>query len=1412
LYKAETASITGNDGTVTSNAVSITVSPAAYASLVLSAASGSITAGGTDQLTITAKDSWGNVAVSYTGDKTFTFSGAANAPDGTHPTVTNKVAGAVNFGTSETITFTNGISSAGGLMSLYKVESASISATDGTVTTNSVSVTVNPAAAASLALSAASGNVTAGTSDQLTITAKDAYGNVATGYTGDKTFTFSGANNAPDGTHPTVTNKVAGAINFGTSETITFTNGVSSAGGLMILYKTETASITGTDGTFTSNAVSITVNPTVATSLLLSAAAGTMTAGTTDQLTITAKDAYGNVATGYTGDKTFTFSGAANAPDGTHPTVTNKVAGAVNFGTSETITFTNGISSAGGLMTLYKSENASLSATDGTLTSNTVPVTVNAASATSLLLAAVSGTIAAGDTDQLTITAKDPYGNVATSYTGDKTFTFSGANTAPFGTNPTVTNKTGTAINFGTSETLTFTNGVATAGGLMRLYKAEVASITGTDGTLTTNAVSVTVNSTGALNLTLSVTSGTVVAGNTDQLVVAVTDFYGNPSSVVNGDITLTFAGASSIGSYDPTVTDKTGTAQAFGNSTTITFTNGASSAGGLMTLYRVGTFSITAINGGSTSNAVSVTVSSAAASSLTLSAVSNATTAGDTNQLTLIAFDLYGNISTGYSGDKTFTFSGANNSPFGNHPTVTNKTGTSINFGTSETLTFTNGVLSAGGLMTLYKAETAGVSGSDGTLTSNSVTVNVQPATVSTIALGATSGTVTAGESDQLSISVTVTAQDIYGNIANNYSGDKTFIFTGASSIGSYHPTATDKNSVPINFGTPTTLTFNNGVLIAGGLLTLYKVEAAAVTGNDGSFTSNPINITVIPAAAASFSLSAASSSIVAGTTDQLTITAYDLYGNTATSYSGDKMITFSGALAIGSYVPSATDKNSNAINFGSPATLTFTNGVSSAGGLLTLYRSGTVPISLTDGALTSSAVSITVTPAAPATLNLDASKSIQTVGINNPLVITALDLYGNVATSYNGNKTLTFSGANPMNTNYPSVTDKNGVPVNFGAGTTLTFTNGVSTAGGSMVLYRAETASLVVTDGTLTSNVLRITATLVSKESTYFFAPFPEPYYPTSLFKNPKNTEQKNPFNVDDVIKEFKLLSEEHKYEEAIALTKDAFSRSKGKEHAKLMLACAEDVIEMLYKKGKIREAIIWRKQSLVNIKAHFLNKRIVDLWRMQALYRKYVGEGQYQQDQEISNEIKIDYNFLNQRLNALGGFKGLRRQLAEHEVKAEFYYQNLRFNEARKEYKNALRTLWEMRQAKDFDGIEDHKQVIRQGLMELASIEGKYREAIHEAYLLNELDGDNTSATQNIYALTLAQQRGIDPIDLDFPVSFERGTIAIKNFADEFIPRVTGPSIIQGAHLPLLNPEEFTQNLKWSMANANRKGLMF
>src|SRR5437764_103516 len=165
---------------------------------------------------------------------------------------------------------------------------------------------------------AGSGTQTAGVAQNITVTALDAYGNTATGYTGDHTITFTGATTL-GGNDPTVTSKTAVATTFSTGETLTFTNGVSTAAAgsnAMKLYKVETANVVASAADGGSGATAITTTGTDRLTVVVGAdvsakftvtGSGTQTAGGAQNITVTAFDQWGNVATGYTGDHTITF-------------------------------------------------------------------------------------------------------------------------------------------------------------------------------------------------------------------------------------------------------------------------------------------------------------------------------------------------------------------------------------------------------------------------------------------------------------------------------------------------------------------------------------------------------------------------------------------------------------------------------------------------------------------------------------------------------------------------------------------------------------------------------------------------------------------------------------------------------------------------------------------------------------------------------------------------------------------------------------------------------------------------------------------------------------------------------------------------------------------------------------------------
>jgi len=376
-----------------------------------------------------------------------------------------------------------------------------------TATSSSRSATVTIGEATHFTVTAAASTTAVGVADNLTITAKDQNEATVTTYTGSHSLVFSGASSSPGGTAPTVVNSSGTVVAFGTATAIAFTAGVaavaSSKNGVLKLYSAGTANVAATEGAITTTSPpAITVTAGAAAKYALAVQSTTPVVGSGDDLTITAQDTYGNTVTAYTGSHNLVFSGAVASPGGNLPTVSDSAGNDIAFGTATPIVFTAGVATASGEvngeMVLYKSATAaSVKATEGTITNTAVSVTPVAGAAVKLVLTAATLTPVAAASDNLTTTAQDAYGNTATSYTGSKSITFSGATTSPSGAAPNVTNTAGTAINFGAATVLTFTNG-ATATRVLKLNKAEVANVTATDGTISTAAPVVFTVSVGA--------------------------------------------------------------------------------------------------------------------------------------------------------------------------------------------------------------------------------------------------------------------------------------------------------------------------------------------------------------------------------------------------------------------------------------------------------------------------------------------------------------------------------------------------------------------------------------------------------------------------------------------------------------------------------------------------------------------------------------------------------------------------------------------------------------------------------------------------------------------------------------------------------------------------------------------------
>jgi hypothetical protein len=400
----------------------------------------------------------GAVDTTYTGTKTIDWSGLSNGPLGQAPSYP-----------SGSVTFVNGVAALtgpGSSFSDFEAGNPRLTATDtaATTVTGQAALTVQPAAASSFVLPTPS-TQSAGTAFDETITAMDAYGNTAGGFGGAQAITFGGPSTSPDGT----------ATSY--PDSVTFTDGVGTAS--ITLFDAETTTLTASQGTIAGTSGSFAVSAAGAEAFVVSTPS-TQSAGTAFDETVTAVDAYGNTAGGWTpGARCVTISGPSASPDAGAPIY--PAAGACPAGASSLTFDASGHATAS--ITLFDAGTTALTATAGAITGTSGTFTVNPLAGSSFVLSTPSAPSAGTAFDE-TVTAVDVYGNTSTGYVGPQVLTFTGPLDGPDGTAPTY------------PASVSFTAGVATAS--ITLPDAGTTTLTATEGAMTGSSGSFTVASPGA--------------------------------------------------------------------------------------------------------------------------------------------------------------------------------------------------------------------------------------------------------------------------------------------------------------------------------------------------------------------------------------------------------------------------------------------------------------------------------------------------------------------------------------------------------------------------------------------------------------------------------------------------------------------------------------------------------------------------------------------------------------------------------------------------------------------------------------------------------------------------------------------------------------------------------------------------
>jgi hypothetical protein len=468
------------------------------ASLSISSPPASVTAGVPISLTVTAHTASGAVNTGYIGTITFT----STDPHAVLPAPYTFKPGDAGVHTFS-ITFDSSTAQAIDVTD----------ATDGMVALD-WGISVAPAAAKSLAVVGYASPSIAGVGNWFNVFALDGYGNIATNYTGTVALSSSAAeySNWP-------------AYTFQPSDQggHTFLGSINSAG-TQTLIATDTAksSITGSE-------TGILVSPGAPVKLAITGFPSSVVAGVTKTFTVSALDAFGNVTTNYL-DTVLLLSTDTSATMPAPYTFTTADAGKHTFS-----------------VTLFGAGSISLIAldmTNGTFLTEQTGIQVVAAAPTSVTVTGFASPNVAGSKNGMTVTLYDPYGNVATGYTGTIKFSSS---------DPQANLPANYTFRAGNGGKYIFYAVLETAG-------AQSITVTDTgNGSLTGKQTGIIVQPSTAETFAVTGFPSPVIAGVPGTFKVTAFDSYGNVATGYTGTVAFTSSDSKAILPANDTFTSANG-------------------------------------------------------------------------------------------------------------------------------------------------------------------------------------------------------------------------------------------------------------------------------------------------------------------------------------------------------------------------------------------------------------------------------------------------------------------------------------------------------------------------------------------------------------------------------------------------------------------------------------------------------------------------------------------------------------------------------------------------------------------------------------------------------------------------------------------------------------------------------------
>ena len=862
----------------------------------------------TPAVVVLALDSLGNVATSFAGPVTVGLDANPGGASLSGATTVTAAAGAATFAD----------------LSLDKAgEGYTLVATSAVVAPDtSAAFDVAAGPAARLVFSTHPDGISAGSpiAPAIVVTAQDPFGNTATSFGGDVTVAV--------GVNP------GGAALLGTT-TVAAAAGVARFTDLTLGQVGSGYTLVATAGSLTP-ATSATFDVTAAAPAHLGFATQptTTTAGDPITVVVDVRDTLGNPVT--------TFDGVVTIVLGSNPggaTLSGTAAAAAVGGVA---TFTDlRVDRAGAGYTLV----ATAPALTGAIS---MSFTVTAAAAARLAFTVHPRPTVAGEsiTPAVEVTARDPFGNRATSFYGDVTVALE--------TNPGGATLSGSRTVAAVAGVATFTDLSIDKMGSGYTLGASAASLTG--------AVSggFDVASAAAAELTFSVQPATAIAGEVLAPAVTVTalDRFGNTVTGFTGEVAValgTNAGAA-------TLTGRTAVAAVSG---VARFAD--------LRIDRTGDYTLVATAPGlPAATSTWFGVVPGPATRLVFTAQPTLTQAGSPIAPAVVATaqDSLGNTAPSFAGTITVVLDA--------NPGNATLSGTTVVAAVGGVATFSNLRLDRTASGFTLRATASGLTAA------TSAAFDVVPGIAQRLVFTAHPTNTTAGGA--VAPAVVVTAQDSFGNTATPFTASVTM------SLGANAGGATLSGTNPVT-AVDGVATFSNLRLDRAGSGYTLVATAAALT----SATSQSFNVAAGSAALLAFTVGPGTTVAGAALTPAVQVTARDDYGNTAASFTGNVTVaigtnpggsTLGGTSTVAAVAGVATFADLTLNKVGAGYTLTASAatlaGPSSAGFTITAATAKTLAFTVQP---VSAVVGTAITPA---------------------VQVTARDNYGNTAAAFSGNVTV--------------------------------------------------------------------------------------------------------------------------------------------------------------------------------------------------------------------------------------------------------------------------------------------------------------------------------------------------------------------------------------------------------------------